>query len=449
MRHSVKTAITAAGISLVLAACGSSGQTTSVARSAPTDPPTGSPGGAPPGGSTSSYSATGAYTRSGGSATLTGKLIIAGGSDASGVLVDNGGRLALVRTRVQTTGSSKSSDASSFYGLDAGVLAQRAGAIQIIGGSVSTHGDGANGVFAYGSGPRVTIARTTITAAGQYAHGAMASGGGSLKLTGVKISTAGASSAAIATDRGGGTIEVIGGTMNTSGFRSPGIYSTGEITVRGASMTATGAEAAVVEGANSITVTNTKLTAAKQHGVMLYNSMSGDASAGTGSYTMHGGSLNAAAGPAFYVTNTRAVIMLADEATVSARSGVLLRADSAGTGSGNTGAGIATLRLRGERVRGNLTTAGSGTIAAALQRHTTLTATINTAAVSIDSTSIWNVTGDSALTTLSDALTPSAGRIGNIVGNGHTVTYDASLAANSWLHGKTYKLTGGGVLKPA
>jgi hypothetical protein len=133
----------------------------------------------------------------------------------------------------------------------------------------------------------------------------MASGGGWLKLTGVKISTAGASSAAIATDRGGGTIEVIGGTMNTSGYRSPGIYSTGKITVRGASMTATGAEAAVVEGANSITVTQTNLTAAKQHGVMLYNSMSGDS--GTGSYTMHGGSLSAAAGPAFYVINTRAV----------------------------------------------------------------------------------------------------------------------------------------------
>jgi hypothetical protein len=64
--------------------------------------------------------------------------------------------------------------------------------------------------------------------------------------------------------------------------------------------------------------------------------------------------------------------------------------------------------------------------------------------VSIDSTSSWNVTGDSALTTLSDALAPSSGRIGNIVGNGHTVTCDASLAANAWLQARTYKLTGGG-----
>jgi hypothetical protein len=35
-----------------------------------------------------------------------------------------------------------------------------------------------------------------------------------------------------------------------------------------------------------------------------------------------------------------------------------------------------------------------------------------------------------------------------ITGNGHTVYYDATQAANSWLEGKTYNLTGGGTLTP-
>jgi hypothetical protein len=323
------------------------------------------------------------------------------------------------------------------------------GKVKITGGSVHTTGAGANAVFAYGSGALVSVTNAVITATGQYAHGAMASGGGSVKLTNVRISTKGASSAAIATDRGGGAITVTGGNMTTAGYRSPGIYSTGNITVTGANMTATGAEAAVVEGANSITVTNTALTAAKQHGVMLYNSMSGDASAGTGSYTMVGGSLTAAKGPAFYVTNTKAVIKLSAGAQVHAASGTLLRADSAGTGSGNTGAGTVTFTASAEKLAGNLVTAGKGTINAALSSGTILAGKIDKAALTLDSTSVWKLTADSTLTTLSDSGGISGTRVKNIGGNGHTVTYDSSLSANSALGGKTFTLAGGGELKPA
>ena len=126
-------------------------------------------------------------------------------------------------------------------------------------------------------------------------------------------------------------------------------------------MRATGAEAAVVEGANSIAAIDGALYAAKEHGVMLYNSMSGDALAGTAHYTMMGGSLTAAQGPAFYVTNTTAVITISGGAEIDASSGVLLRSDSAGTGSGNTGAGRTTIRLSDERLSGNLISAGTGT----------------------------------------------------------------------------------------
>jgi hypothetical protein len=35
-----------------------------------------------------------------------------------------------------------------------------------------------------------------------------------------------------------------------------------------------------------------------------------------------------------------------------------------------------------------------------------------------------------------------------IIGNGHTVYYDSTNLANGSLGGKTYRLTGGGTLKP-
>lgn len=430
---------------LLLAACGSAAKTPTAARAAAQ-----TPAAAPPGGAASpTYTDTGVFTLNDGAATLANRTITAAGADESGVLVKGGGALTLRRSTIRTTGGSKSSDESSFYGLDAGLLAESSGKARLAHVSVSTTGAGANGVFAYGSGARVSIVGGTIAATGQYAHGAMAAGGGSVSLRDVEISTKGASSAAVATDRGGGTIVVHGGKMTTAGYRSPGVYSTGKITVYGAAMTATGAEAAVVEGANSITAVGARLTAARQHGVMLYNSMSGDAAAGTGTYTMTGGSLTVAQGPAFYVTNTRAVITLSKEATVNAASGTLLRADNAGTGSGNTGAGTVSFTALGEKLTGNLITAGTGTIAASLRQATTLTGRIDKAALAIDSTSAWRVTANSALTIFRDTGGISGTEIKNIIGNGHTVTYDAALSANRMLGGKTYKLAGGGELKPA
>ncbi len=354
--------------------------------------------------------------------------------------------LTLRAAKLTSSGDSKSSDESSFYGLNAGVLATSRGHVTITGGSVSTTGAGANGVFAYGAGASVTMRDATIRATGRYAHGAMTSGGGSVTLSHVTISTAGASSAPVATDRGGGTVSVSGGTLASSGSRSPGIYSTGNITVTGARVRATGAEGAVVEGANTIRVRNTVITAAKDRGVMLCQSMSGDAQSGHGTYIMDGGSLSAAQGPAFYVTNTKAAITLRGGARVSARSGTLLLADSNGTGSGNAGAGVVTFRAYDETLRGDLVAKGTSSIAATLTHRTTLTGTISGSALRLDATSFWRVTGDSSLTALGGA-TISGGRITNITGNGHTVTYRSS--ASPALGGKTYGLAGGGTLKPA
>jgi hypothetical protein len=137
---------------------------------------------------------------------------IVASTNESGVLVKNSGKLTLTNVVVSTTSKSSSSDASSFYGLASGVLASTGAAIQETAGSVTTTGDGANAVFAYGTGSSVVIAGTKVAASGQFAHGIMASGGGAITATNLDVSTAGASSAAVVTDRGGGTIRVTGGT---------------------------------------------------------------------------------------------------------------------------------------------------------------------------------------------------------------------------------------------
>jgi hypothetical protein len=115
--------------------------------------------------------------------------------------------------------------------------------------------------------------------------------------------------------------------MTTAGDDSPGIYSTGNITVSNATLLSTGSEAAVIEGKNSISLNNVTLSGMKKCGAMLYQSFSGDADVETSSFTMNGGSLKDEVGPLFYITNTQSIIELKD-ANLTAASGTLLRANA-------------------------------------------------------------------------------------------------------------------------
>ena len=414
------------------------------------------PGGSAPGGSTgsSTTSATlsGVYTVDGKTASETNGVYISNTSDVSGVYVANSGSLTLVNPTVAKTGDTSSDDNSNFLGLNAGVVASSGSTLKITGGTITTSADGANGIFSTGTGTTVTVSDITITTTKDSSRGLDVTAGGTLTATNVTISTQGAHCAAIAADRGGGNEIVYGGTMTTAGEGSPGIYCTGNFTITDATTKATGSEAAVIEGKNSITLIDSSISGAVKRGVMIYQSTSGDASVGVGSFTMTGGSLTAAAGPLFYITNTEAVIKLY-HATLSGTAGLL----TAGADSwGNTGSngGTVTFLADDENMTGDITVDNVSSITATLQNSTTLSGAINAGntaklvSLSIDSTSSWNVTADSYLSVLNDAGGISGTSITNIVGNGHNVYYDSSLSANSALDGKTYTLVNGGSLIP-
>jgi hypothetical protein len=426
------------------------GGTPSTTASAPPAPAgSGSPTGA-------SASISAAYTQTGGTETKTGGTYTASGTDQSAILVTGGGVLTLTGAAITTSGDTSSNDESSFYGLNAAVLANAAGQITLSDSTITTSGTGANGAFAEGSGSSVALSNVTIDATGDGAHGVMATNGGVMALTDVDMTTAGKNSGAIATDRGGGTIVATGGTVTTSGQDSPGIYSTGDITVSGATISAIGAEAAVIEGANSITLVDTDLSSslADKWGVMIYQSMSGDAQGTRGIFTMTGGSLanSATTGPLFYVTNSTGVITL-KAVEVMAASGILVDA-SANSRWGNSGSngGTVILTADGQTLAGDMTADNISSIAAALQNGSALTGTIDAAHtaqavnLTLDGSSTWTVTANSYLTCLSDPDGISGTAITNIIGNGHTVYYDASECPA--LGGKTYTLSGEGTLQP-
>ena len=397
-------------------------------------------------GSSSTTSST-AYLQSGGTVTKTSQTYTTSTTDESAVKVTNAGVLTLSDSTISSSGETTSADNSSFYGLNAAVLATTASTINLSSSSVTTTGTGANGVFSTDSGSSIVLKNVTISCTGRLGHGVDATNGGSLTLTDVNIDTAGSNGAALATDRGGGTINATGGTMNTSGTDSPGIYSTGNITVSGATIAATGSEAAVIEGSNSITLTSTKLSGNKKWGVMIYQSMSGDAQGSTGTYTMTGGSLSASTGPLFYVTNATGIITLTG-VTTTATSGTLLSAAAGNWGTSGSNGGNANLTADGQTLVGDLTSDNISSITLTLKNSSTLKGAINKAAVTLDATSSWTVTANSYLTTLSDTSGISGTTITNITGNGFTVYYDSTLPGNSALGGRTYTLNGGGTLTP-
>jgi hypothetical protein len=391
------------------------------------------------------------YSQSGGTASRSNQTITASDKNTSGVKVTDKGTFTLSDSNVTTSGNTTAMENSSFYGLNAAVLALSGSKITMTNGTITTSGTGANGAFAVGKGSVVELSKVKISCLASGAHGVDATIAGTIICTDVDITTAGnGAAAAISTDRGGGTVTFTRGSASTSGTRSPGIYSTGSITVSNARITATGSEAIVIEGKNSVTLTNTTLSCLRQCGAMLYQSFSGDAGVGTSILTMTGGSLTAAEGPMFYITNTSAVVDIKGDAKLSAASGTLINAAAGRWGNTGSNGGRLTFKADGEILTGDIVCDNVSSVTATLQNKTTLKGTINAEgtakvmALTLDTTSIWEVTGTSYLTSLTDQDV----NLANIHDNGHTIYYDLKADVNKWLGGKTWKLAEGGTLSP-
>ncbi len=258
----------------------------------------------------------------------------------------------------------------------------------------------------------------------------MTTGGGTMNADNLTIKTSGNSSAAIRSDRGGGTVKVNGGYYETSGVGSPVIYSTADITVNNADMVSTASQGVVVEGKNSVTLNNANLTAdnTKKNGshsnyyqaVMIYQSMSGDAAQGLSSFSMNGGNLTNKNGDVFFITNTATQINLTSANIKNEADGIFLRAAAAGWGSEGSNGGQVTLNASKQTINGDMVVDSVSNLNLYLKDKSTYTGAINSDGqqgevyVEIESGSIWTLSGDSYIT----SLTCEADSI-NL--NGHTL----------------------------
>ena len=395
---------------------------------------------------------------------LSNKTLSATSSDESAIVVNDGGSLNATGLTISKSGDSSNTENSEFYGLNAAVLVQKGSEATIKDTTIETNATGANAIFSTGENAITNVSNTKITTTGDSSRGLDATYGGTINANKVTITTSGQHCAAVATDRGEGTVTVKNSTLNTNGKGSPCVYSTGTISVSNSKGTATDSSCAVIEGKNSITLNNTKLTSygvgrvddgIDNCGVMIYQSMSGDASEGTGTFSATDSTLTISkkskvykTSPMFFITNTDAVINLENtKLNYGSNQLVTVSGNDGEWGSQGSNGGNLTFNATNQTLNGNISVDNISTASFVL-KSSTLTSTINSennakeVNLSLDSSSKWIVTGDSYVTT----LTLENNDLSLIEDNGHTIYYDAS--ANSWLNGQTITLSNGGTLTP-
>ena len=181
--------------------------------------------------------------------------------------------------------------------------------------------------------------------------------------------------------------------------------------------------------------------------VIVYQSMSGDAEDGNGTFEMVGGTLTAHAGGMFYTTNTQSTFILDDvDITYAENSDFFLRctgnANGRGWGSSGTNGAECTFTGISQEMEGDVIWDRISTLDFYLTSGSTLTGAVteDTAYsggdgsgycnLCIDETSVWVVTGDSTLTSLSAAgtITDTDGNTVTIVGTDGTVYVEGSSA---------------------
>ena len=358
-------------------------------------------------------------------------------ADESAILVSDGGTATITNSTINKTGDSSNTENSEFYGVNAGVLTKEGSTTTIRNSNITTNAGGANAVFATGTNAKVYVYDTTITTTGsRSSRGLDATYGGYIEADNVTITTSGGSCATLATDRGEGTVIAKNSKLSTKGAGSPVIYSTGNISVENTEGTASGAQMCVIEGKNTATVTNSKLSCSgagnrnnvDNCGVMIYQSMSGDAGEGTGTFNATGSTLAIASdssyyktAPFFFITNTQAVINLENN-TLQYGSGTLLKvAATSEWGNSGSNGGTVTVNAKKQALVGNIEVDNISTATINLTEGSSLAGTINGAntakeiKLTLDKSSTLTLTGDCYVTSLTDEDTSYS----NINFNGH------------------------------
>ncbi len=344
-----------------------------------------------------------------------GETYESSGDDENALRIDGAAVTLNDSTIRKSGGASSNTENGDFYGANAGLLALNKASVTISGAEVITDAVNGNGIFSYGEGTTVNVSDSKIRTTQNNSGGIQTTGGAAMNASNLDVETSGNSSAAIRSDRGGGTVTVDGGTYVTNGTGSPAVYSTADITVKNSTLKANASEGIVVEGKNSVTLENCDVTgdmtgtypgdsSENIHGIMIYQSMSGDADVGEAAFSAKNGSITTKSGDLFYITNTDCKIAL-ENVTLYPANNTLFRVEgnssSRGWGTQGANGGNVTLTAKKQMLQGNIVVDKISSLDMTLSENSHFEGSINsdgnagTVKVSLEGHSVWSLSADS------------------------------------------------------
>lgn len=339
------------------------------------------------------------------------------------------GTLSLTDCTITKTGdysSSYSGDDTSFYGTNSAVYASGSGAtVNMTGGTVTTDAKGANAVFAT-NGATINVSGITIDNTKSVSRGLHCTGGGIINATNVNITTRSETSSTVATDRGGGTVTVRGGTITAKGNKSAVLYSTGTISVDGITGLSEKGPMATVEGANTVIIENSTMQSdAEARGILLHQSNSGDAEGTKPVCNITNSTLTTSNSsvPLAFVTNVTGTLTLTD-VTLSVASNKLMTVEYYKRGENSTGHLVLKTTKNSWAYTGDVDADTKNSLAVTVGANVTWNGAADadnnakSAIVTIESGAVWNLTGNSYVSTLTNN--------GTVNKNGYALTVGSS-----------------------
>jgi hypothetical protein len=408
---------------------------------------------------TSPFKAKYVFNESNYSSFISHQTFLTRANDTNVILVSNGANLNLSLVNISKYGYSTNIDQASFFGVNAAINVQNGSHCFLNHLNVITHNGAAN-IYSHGNGTYVFIEKSFLYSSGPVAHGLYAGGYGTVVGKNIIHYSSGYRSSSFAGDAPTGSVSISDSVAYTSGIGSAIFYTFGVTNAVNVVGYAKNSPALFADGDCTVTLTNCKLTAGLLGGVVIASSNT----------RTNGTILNLTNSrlttlddtmPGFWFGNVVATIYLY-KTIIDTTSGILVVANySTITQEFNHYAdyshnslilpAIVTIYVVECSLSGSLIAYNGSSISWLVSQYSTWSGDAYSGyaksyiSVSLDSTSAWSLTNN----TLLQNFTSSDKSLRNISSNGYNITYDSTSAANSWLHGRTILLNGGGKLMPA
>ncbi len=319
-------------------------------------------------------------------------------------------------------------------GDNAGVLAKNGAALTLCEISVVTDGILSNALFSCGSETSIDIADSTVKTIGDNSA-ALVSSCGCLNANNLVVYTSGTFSPALLSSPGCGSIAVSGGSYVTSGEHSPSVCSASDIRVSDAELSAAASAVAVLVDSGSVTFENVSAisnsankdvhSSAGVQAVLIQQDPDGDSYEEAATFTMLGGSITNMNGEVFCVRHANAVINLTGSEIINDDpSEILLHIDPSGSDLSEKSGSHAQVNTAAQFLSGDILVGGFSSLKLSLLDGSIFTGAVRSSdsgdvSVTLTDGSVWVLTGDSRITSLT--CEP-----GSIQLNGFTLTVNGS-----------------------